>query len=112
MRRLRPAPYVKGSPEFMSFYSQLDKNSRLYKIVGKGIDDLKLDVCAGVKIERKKFPRDYVRKYGINNLWKLNLDSNYRLTYTILVEDVFQIPVILEVLDHKKYSQRFGYRSD
>lgn len=112
LKKPRPAPYIKGSPDFASFYSALDKNGYLYKIIEKAIQNLKLDVCAGTKIERKKFPREYVKKYGINNLWKLNLDSAYRLTYTILAEEAFQIPVVLEVLDHKKYNQRFGYRSD
>ena len=38
---------------------------------------------AGEHIQRNLWPKEYVRKYEITNLWKINLDSNWRLIYTI-----------------------------
>jgi hypothetical protein len=60
-------------------------------------------------MERKKYPRYYVQKYGVNNLYKFNLDSRTRLIYTLVAEETGVAAVVLEVLDHKKYEERFGY---
>jgi len=112
LKKPKPAPYIKVSEDFISSYSKLSENTYLCQAIESCKEQLKKDVCAGRKIARKKFPKEYVRKYGLTNLWKLNLPLGYRLTYTIIAEESLQIPVILEVLDHKKYNQRFGYRSD
>ena len=34
-----------------------------------------------------KFPRYYVQKYDVNNLYKFNLDSRTRLIYTSVADD-------------------------
>jgi hypothetical protein len=101
---------VKASSEVAVFVSSLRRGSYLLKIVDAGLDALKLNMFAGEKIERKKHPRYYVRKYGVNNLYKFNLDSSTRLIYTLVAEETGVAVVILEVLDHKKYEERFGYR--
>lgn len=81
----------------------------LYKIVNKGLDILKQDMLVGDKIEKRLFPKYYRKKFGITNLFKLDLDPNFRLTYTILAEDGNKIVLVLEALDHKAYNRRFGY---
>jgi hypothetical protein len=45
----------------------------------------------------------------VNNLYKFNLDSRMRLIYTLVAEETRVAVVVLEVLDHKKYEERFGY---
>jgi hypothetical protein len=101
---------VKGSTEVAVFISLLKKGSYLLKIIDAGLDLLKSNMFVGQRIERKKHPKYYVRKYGVNNLFKFNLDSNTRLIYTLVAEDTGIAVVVLEVLDHKKYEERFGYR--
>jgi hypothetical protein len=66
-------------------------------------------MLAGDKVEKKKLPKAYVREYGITNLFRLDLDRNYRLAYTIVAEGMLKIVCILEVMDHKTYNERFGY---
>ena len=56
-----------------------------------------------------KFPRYYIQKYGVNNLYKFNLDSRTRLIYTLIADELGVAVVVLEILDHKKYEERFGY---
>jgi hypothetical protein len=41
---------------------------------------------------------------------KFNLDSRTKLVYTLVAEKVGVAVVVLEILDHKKYEERFGYR--
>ena len=101
---------VKASSEVAVFISSLRQGSYLLKIIDAGLDALKLNMFGGERIERKKYPRYYVRKYGVNNLFKFNLDSKTRLIYTLVAEETGVALVILEVLDHKKYEERSGYR--
>jgi hypothetical protein len=51
----------------------------------------------------------YVQKYGVNNLYKLNLDSRMRLVYALVAEQTGVAVVVLDVLNHKEYEERFGY---
>ena len=100
---------VKATGEVAAFISSLREGTYLLKIVDAGLDVLKLNMIAGERIERKKYPRYYVQKYGVNNLYKFNLDSRTRLVYTLVAEETGVAVVVLEVLDHKKYEERFGY---
>jgi hypothetical protein len=100
---------VKASGEAAVFITSLREGSYFLKIINAGLDVLKLNMFAGERIERKKYPRYYVQKYGVNNLYKFNLDSRTRLIYTLVAEKTGVAVVVLEVLDHKKYEERFGY---
>jgi hypothetical protein len=100
---------VKASSEAAVFISALRQSSYPLKIIDAGLDVLKLNMFAGERIERNKYPKYYVRKYGVNNLYKYNLDSSTRLIYTLVAEETGVAVVVLEVLDHKKYEERFGY---
>jgi len=65
---------------------------------------------AGQPVQRKKFPKCYIDKHEIRNLYVLNLDSSRRLTYTLLFDGVGVSVNILEIfLSHKEYEKRFGY---
>lgn len=45
------------------------------KIIDKGVAKLKRNQEAGKRILKRLIPREYVVKYGVTNLWKLNLDK-------------------------------------
>jgi len=75
----------------------------------KALDVLRENMFAGERIEKKKFPKYYVLKYGINNLYKYNLDGGNRLIYTLVADESGVAVVVLEVLSHKEYERRFGY---
>jgi hypothetical protein len=101
---------VKAEIDLANFISSLKKGCYLEKIITNGIDTLRENMFAGTKIERKKFPKYYVKKYGIRNLYKINLDSKTRATYTLVADGAGVAVIILEVLDHKNYQKRFGYK--
>ena len=64
----------------------------------------------GVHIPKDRIPKEYVRKYDVNNLWKVNLSSAWRMIYTIRGSDVEIISLILDIMNHKNYNKKFGYR--
>ena len=108
MRKKAPDD-VRGTPEFAEFYHDLDRESYLYRIIKRGLDVLRENMEVGEKVEKRKWPRMYVRRYGIRNLFRLDLDRNYRLTYTIIADGSKKVICVLEVMDHKTYNRRFGY---
>ncbi len=101
---------MRADPSFAGFVSSLRQESYLLKIVNCGLDLLRDNMLAGERIEKIKFPKHYIRKYGLSNLYKLNLNSRHRLIYTLVSDDLGISVVILEILDHKEYCRRFGYK--
>ena len=71
--------------------------------------DIKNNPSCGTKIPKKLWPRVYIEKYNILNLWKYDLPNSWRLIYTIKEDDIQVIGVILEWFDHKNYERRFKY---
>ena len=110
---------VKLSPEFNKDFVKLQQRAEkgggeaayLMKIVDKGIAKIATKMTAGKKIPKNLWPKEYIKKYGITNLWKLDLDSYWRMIYTIVGDHVELIGIVLDVMDHKKYDRKFGYKT-
>lgn len=107
----KPSPFVEGTKEFRDVFQALSWQSYLYKIIDKGLDKLKENMFVGRKVQKRKWPKEYVEKYGITNLWRLNLDRYHRLIYFITIREGDIFPVVIEVLGHPEYNRKFGYRS-
>ena len=85
------------------------EDQQLYKFIDRAINDLKQDPTCGVKIPKKLWPKEYIKKYGINNLWKYDLPKGWRLLYTVQGNNVNIVSIIIEWMDHKNYERRFNY---
>ncbi len=85
------------------------ENQTLYESIDLAMDALKSDPDCGIKIPKKLWPKVYIKKYGITNLWKYNLPSSWRLIYTIETDEITIMSIILEWFDHKQYKRRFNY---
>ncbi len=108
-------------PKFVTFadkktedtFEELKKskyeNKKLFEFITRAIIDLKKDPTCGVRIQKKLWPKEYISKYRITNLWKYNLPNAWRLVYTIKADDVSIISIILEWFDHKEYDMKFKY---
>jgi Txe/YoeB family toxin of Txe-Axe toxin-antitoxin module len=83
--------------------------THLYEYLNRAFDDLKKDPFSGIKIPSKLWPKEYVSKYEINNLWKYDLPNGWRMIYTVQANQVTIMAVALEWFDHKDYERRFGY---
>jgi Txe/YoeB family toxin of Txe-Axe toxin-antitoxin module len=86
------------------------EDPQLFKFLERATNDLKENPFCGIKIPKNLWPKDYVRKYSIDNLWKYDLPNAWRLIYTISKDKVQILAIILEWFDHKNYEKRFGYR--
>ena len=77
-----------ASPKLEKDFNKLKQgkfeNKQLYNFIQRAISDLKKNPMCGVKIPRKLWPKGYIKKYQIKNLWKYDLPDGWRLIYSIL----------------------------
>ena len=87
------------------------ENPQLFKFLERATCDLKENPYCGIKIPKNLWPKNYTRKYSIDNLWKYDLPNAWRLIYTISKDEVKILAIILEWCSHKEYERIFGYRA-
>jgi len=85
------------------------EDKKLYEWLKRAFQDIENNAFCGTHIQRKLFPKEYITKYKIKNLWKYDLPNGWRLVYSVGQEEIFVISVILEWFDHKDYEKRFKY---
>lgn len=91
-------------------FNSLAFNSPLKNSIFKAIKDLKENVFCGEPIKKEKIPKDYVKKYKINNLWWYPLSDAWRLVYSVVTPSNIEIlAVIIDYYSHKDYERKFKY---
>ena len=85
------------------------KDEKLRKFIDRALDDLKQNPTCGTKISKKLWPKTYVQKYEITNLWKYDLPNAWRLIYTIESDEIKIMSIVLEWFSHKDYERKFDY---
>ncbi|MDP7457973.1 MAG: hypothetical protein QGH47_04560 [Candidatus Woesearchaeota archaeon] len=95
--------------EFESLHKGKFQDRQLYQFIDHALDDIKKNPTCGTKIVKKLWPKQYIQKYGITNLWKYDLPSAWRVMYTIETDEIRIMSIILEWFDHKAYEKRFKY---
>ena len=107
---IKPSKVVFISDELEKDFNELKDDDPIKKGMIRAINDLKKNAFYGIQIPKRLFPREYVQKYEITNLWKYDMPNGWRLIYTITAEnEVELISAILEWFDHKGYERAFNY---
>jgi len=65
----------------------------------------------GDKIPKDRWPEHYVIRYGVTNLFKCDLGRDWRMIYTLIYEGAGIAVMQLDVLTHRDYNRRFGYKT-
>jgi len=109
----KPIYVAFASPKLEKDFEKLKErkfeDKQLYSFIGRAIEDLKKNPRCGVKIPRKLWPKSYIKRYQLKNLWKYDLPDAWRLIYTIFEDKVVIINLILEWFPHKEYERKFRY---
>lgn len=86
------------------------QEKQLKSWIDKAIEDLKKNAFCGIQIPKRLFPKEYTKRFGpLQNLWKYNLPSAWRLIYTVKNGEILLLSIILEWMKHPDYEKRFGY---
>ncbi len=115
MKRVR----VILSEEAEEAYNYLNEHSSESKIersilnsINKKVELIKANPHYGDPISKKLIPQEYVEKYGVTNLFRVGLSNYWRMLYTLTDgESVIEIiAFVLDLIDHKQYNKKFGYK--
>ncbi len=107
------------SPEAEEVYNHLNEQAPVSKIdktilnaINKKIELIKANFHYGDPIAKNLIPEEYKVKYGITNLFRVELPNFWRMLYTLTEGDteIEIVAFVLDVVDHKTYDKKFGYR--
>ena len=85
-------------------------NQTLLRSIKRASELLKKNPFAGDQIQKRLIPKKYVSKYGVENLWRMELANRWRLIYTIKGGELEIINFVIDLYNHKKYDKVFGYK--
>ena len=86
------------------------EDKQLYELLKRAFEDIEKNTSGFIHVPKNLIPKEYVRKYGIDNLWKYDLPKGWRLLYTVTTDnEVELISAILDWFDHKDYEKKFKY---
>lgn len=86
-----------------------NSEKELFKFINQALSNIEENAFCGIQIPKRLIPKEYVKKYGVMNLWKYDLPSAWRLIYSIRGGKAVVVSVILEWMNHKDYNKRFKY---
>ena len=99
----------KVQKNFNELKNSKTEDKRLYKWLFNAFEDLEENAFNGIRIQKKLMPKVYIKKYGIDNLWKYDLPKGWRLIYSVANGEIKILSIILEWMSHKEYERRFKY---
>ena len=90
------------------------KEKTLFKAVNYKIELIKNNFHYGNPIAKNLIPQEYRIKYGITNLFRVELPDFWRMLYTLTDgENTIEIiAFVIDILDHSQYNKKFGYRNN
>ncbi|MBU2589173.1 MAG: hypothetical protein KKB39_00240 [Nanoarchaeota archaeon] len=80
---------------------------KLLKSIKQKINFLKLNPFYGDNIPKNLIPKEY----DVQNLWRVELVNFWRMLYTIRGDQIEIICFVLDILNHKDYNKKFGYKN-
>jgi len=98
---------VKKSLEKLKDSKTEDK--KVYGWIVRAFEDLEENAFCGIRIPKQLIPKEYIKQYGIDNLWKYDLPRGWRLIYSVANGEICVLSIILEWMNHKNYERKFSY---
>lgn len=107
------------SPEAEEVYDYLNREAPNSKIersilsaVNKKSELIKANIHYGNPIEKGKIPREYKQKYGITNLFRVELPAGWRMLYALTNDEsrITIIAFVLDIINHPDYDNKFKYK--
>jgi len=79
---------------------------QLLKSIKQKIEFIKNNPFYGGNIKKELIPK----AYNVSNLWRVELSQFWRMLYTLKGDQIEVICFVLDILDHKIYNKKFGYK--
>lgn len=110
---------IKLSPEAEEVYQHLNKEApnakterMILKAVNQKVELIKANPHFGDPIAKSLIPEEYKQKYGVVNLFRVELPVFWRMLYTLTdgESEVEILAFVLDIIDHEDYNKKFGYK--
>jgi len=72
------------------------EDRELRAVLYKSFQIISKDPSTGKQIRHSLIPKIYLKKYGIDNLWKYDLPHGWRLVYSLAVMEGEELCLIVE----------------
>ena len=108
---IKPSKVIFVDKKLEEIYFNLNDADPLKKAIKKAIEKIKQNAFSGESIPKRIIPKEYFKKYKIDNLWLMDLSKSARLIYSITTPNEVEIlSIIIDFFeDHKKYERKFKY---
>ncbi len=98
---------------YLNQHAPTSKNERmLLNAIDKKIEIIKSNIHYGDPIAKRLIPEEYKTKYGVTNLFRVELPNYWRMLYTLTDgESTLEIiAFVIDIVSHKDYDKLLGYR--
>ncbi len=106
-------PTAKASYDRLSDHANVSKIERsVFRSINEKTDLIKTNPMYGAPVSKKLIPKVYRDRYSVTNLYVVDLSNYWRMPYSLgqWFSGQESIALILELLDHREYDRKFGYR--
>jgi hypothetical protein len=83
---------------------------QLIKSIKQKSEFLRANPFYGDNIQKSLIPKEYLKRYHAKNLWRVELTNFWRMLYTIKGDEIEIICFVLDILSHKEYNKKLGYK--
>jgi len=107
------------SPDAQAVYEHLVEMAPKSKLersilnaISRKVELIKANVHYGSSIPKDRIPMEYVAKYGVTNLFHVELPNFWRMIYTLTNggTEIEIVAFVLDIMEHPAYSRKFGYK--
>ncbi len=88
-----------------AFHNLKNEDERLFKEIQTALGAIKQNAFFGRNVKKKLIPKEFIKKYDIDNLWIYNLRKDWRLLYTLTNNEIEVLAIILDWMNHKDYER-------
>ena len=86
-----------------------EKDPGFYEHIANALRNIQEDPVCGIKIPQRLIPKEWLKQFSINNLYKYNLPNAWRLFYSLAGNEIEVIAIILKFMNHKDYERAVSY---
>jgi len=78
----------------------------------KKIEIIKTNPHYGDPIAKSLIPKEYINKYEVTNLFRIELPNFWRMLYSLIDGEtkIEIIAFVIDIIDHEDYNKKFGYK--
>ena len=86
-----------------------EKDPNFYEHIANALRNIQEDATCGIKIQQRLMPKEWIKQFNIDNLYKYNLPNGWRLFYSLIGNEIEVLAIILRFMNHKDYERIFKY---